>query len=288
MAPPAAITPELPAQNGGFFEPTEVEMISRPDGLCGRRIAALQGSHPRACDINADKSSLDAELGIPELRALYVDDYDYATGDFVGMTADTAKEFERDLALFYKVFTGKTDVPATVHDFSDIALRDFAATDECRTNKFSVSLDEVQNSKAQKLLEKYAENLRQMMRQVSASQRDLMGVINELFTYVVMPDKKRVVRVHPALTESKLQDDVIPRARRIIMDMYTRCETDYLVGVKIYQAIVETKIQDTTIRQIKTLEHEKLAILGPSKSDAFFVNQTERQINAAPTVSGKF
>lgn len=238
-------------------------MVARPEGLCGRRIEALRQTHPRACDINADKTTLDAELGIPELRALYVDDYDYATGDFVGMTAATKLEFERDLALFYKVFTGKSTVPPTIKDFSDIALRDFASTDECRNGKLSVSLEEFRgstDSRVSKLLEKYAENLRQMMRQVTASQRDLMGVINDLFTYVVMPDKRRVVRVHPSLTERKLQDDVIPRARRIIMDMYTRCETDYLVGVKIYQAIVETKIYDTTVKQIETLDREKMAI----------------------------
>ena len=49
----------------------------------------------------------------------------------------------------------------------------------------------------------------------------------------------------------------VEKARRFIVDLYIKCETDYVNGVKLYQAIVESKILQTTINQIKTLDDEK-------------------------------
>ena len=37
------------------------------------------------------------------------------------------------------------------------------------------------------------------------------------------------------------------------MNLYLTCENDYVNGVKIYEAIVDNKILETTQKQIKTL-----------------------------------
>ncbi len=41
---------------------------------------------------------------------------------------------------------------------------------------------------------------------------------------------------------------------KYIIDLYVKCETDYVTGVKIYEAIVETKILETTQKQSSELQ----------------------------------
>lgn len=40
------------------------------------------------------------------------------------------------------------------------------------------------------------------------------------------------------------------------MELYVKCETDYVNGMKIYEAIVESKILETTKNQIQSLQKE--------------------------------
>jgi hypothetical protein len=116
-----------------------------------------------------------------------------------------------------------------------------------------------------KLFENFAENLKQMIQSTNESQQELLAIINQLFTYVIDPqtNKKRII-VNPKLTESSLQEIVV-KTRSIIIQLYLKCEHDFTQGVKLYQAIVEKQIKDTTLSQLKVLEEttDKLASLDP-------------------------
>jgi hypothetical protein len=257
--------------------PPNVERKLYKLGICNNRINSLKRGqsadtetlkniHPNVCDMNVgsngEAKSLQDEPGIPELMDLYFDKYDYASGKFIGMTEQTKREFESDLQNFYKVFTGNESMPATIKSFSDIKLKDYHKLESCngkdaifrKNTQLNKMLNEDKLKK--KLFEDYAENLKQMIKSTNKNQDELLKIINDLFTYVIDPQtqKKRII-VHPKLSEVSLQEIVV-KTRKIIINLYLKCENDYAMGVKLYQAIVEKQIKDTTIRQLNVLEKE--------------------------------
>jgi len=261
--------------------------------ICDNRIRALKKGHsmdnitgnatiqPKVCDMNATKDkdgqskSLADEPGIPELMRLYLDDnYDYSNGSFTGMSKETEKLFQKDLKLFYTAFTGNDTMPEHIKKFSDIKLRDYSQKPGCNSqtpflkNKYSINAKD-------ELFVKYAENIKQMIQSATDNQYKLLSVINKLFTYVVDPyNGKRVIRVNPKLTEDSLQEEVV-KTRKFIVDLYVKCENDYVKGVQLFEAIVESKIIETTEKQIENLKKEADKIIEETKSIAKPVQKDE-------------
>ena len=245
--------------------------------ICDNRIRALKkgeqadtingtvSMQPKICDMNENKTgqlkNLSEEPGIPELMTLYFDDnYDYSNGIFTGMSDTTKKQFMKDLKTFYTAFTGNENMPPEITKFSDIKLRDFNSIKGCQgeapilKNKYVIKQNE-------KLFTQYAKNTQKMIQNAANNQSKLLEVINELFTYVVDPyNGKQKIRVNPTLTEESLQKTV-EKTRKLIVDLYVKCEMDYVNGIKIYEAIVESKILETTQQQIETLQKEATKII---------------------------
>ena len=216
--------------------------------------------HPEICSVNLDKNGetnyLNEEPGINELIDLYFDgDYDYKTGKFLGMTAETEKKFQEDLKRFYLAFTDSDDMPSDIKKFSDIKLRDYSQKKYCETPQKALT-----GTYKDKLFNDYANNLKTMIQSVNKKQDDLLAIINKIFVYVLDPvTKKDVIRVNPDLTDDGLQE-IIDETRNLIVELYLKCEEDFVEGVKIYEAIVESQIFETTQKHIDQLEkeHEKL------------------------------
>ena len=235
--------------------------------ICDNRIRALKkgeqsnietGSvtiQPKVCDMNITKSGLEKTLadepGIHELMKLYLDDsYDYSNGTFTGMSDSTKEQFLKDLKLFYTTFTGNETMPPEITKFSDIKLRDYNKKQGCQGEnpifKSKYTLD-----KNDELFIKYAENTKKMIQSAADNQSKLLTVINELFIFINDPyTGKKVIKINPHLTEESLQK-VVEKTRKLIIDLYIKCESDYVNGVKIYEAIVEKKILETTQKQIE-------------------------------------
>jgi hypothetical protein len=242
--------------------------------ICDNRIRALKKNEtvddatgnvtiqPNVCDMNVTKNGLDKTLtdepGITELMKLYLDDnYDYSNGSFMGMSDTTKSQFMKDLKLFYTTFTGNETMPPEITKFSDIKLRDYNKKNGCQgptpifKNKYTIN-------KKDKLFVDYAENTKKMIQTAADNQSKLLSVINELFTYIIDPySGKKVIRINPKLNDELLQKSV-EKTRRFIVDLYVKCETDYVNGVKLYEAIVESKILETTQKQIETLKTEQV------------------------------
>ena len=259
--------------------------------VCDNRIRALKRGEltdestgnvtlqPKICDMNVTKNGLEKTLldepGIQELMKLYLDDnYDYSNGTFTGMSESTKKDFLKDLKMFYTAFTGNETMPPEITKFSDIKLRDFSKKSTCQganpilKNKYTIN-------KKEKLFVDYADNIRKMIQTAADNQSKLLAVINDLFTYVIDPySGKKVIRVNPKLTDELLQK-AIEKTRRFIVDLYINCENDYVNGVKLYEAIVEAKILETTEKQIKTLELEAKKIITETKKTATPVVKSE-------------
>ena len=65
-------------------------------------------------DNNAEGRSLNQEIGIKELDALYYDVYDYENNKWNKKSQSMQDKYEKDLLLFYQIFTGKKDKPAHI------------------------------------------------------------------------------------------------------------------------------------------------------------------------------
>jgi hypothetical protein len=239
--------------------------------ICDNRINSLKNNKtsepdsnddilvgPKVCSMNigdngSDKT-LENEPGIPELMELYRDDnYDYKTGMFTGMSDKTKKIFQEDLKIFYNVFTGNSDFPPGITKFSDIKLRDYHKMNICQgTNPLFEK--KYKGPLTNKLFSDYAENLKKMIQTSNKNQEVLLTIINKLFVYTVDPQtNKKQIRVNPSLTEQSLQDIVV-ETRGLIIKLYLSCEIDYVNGLKMYEAIVEQKILETSKNQIDNLE----------------------------------
>ena len=94
----------------------------------------------------------------------------------------------------------------------------------------------------------------------------MLSVINNLFIFVPDPyTKKNKIRINPKLTDESLQNNIV-KSRKIIVELYVKCETDYVNGLKIYEAIGEKKILETTQKQINTLQKESDKIISETNN----------------------
>jgi len=269
--------------------------------ICDNRIRALKHGEfidentgnvtiqPRVCDINTGKDglpkTLENEPGIPELLRLYLDDkYDFSNGSFLGMTEETKRQFRNDLKIFYTAFTGNEDMPDTIQKFSDIKLRDYSKQAGCQGSN-PILKGKYTLNKKDELFVKYADNIKNMIRNASDNQYKLLEVINELFTYVTDPyTGKRVIRINPKLTDESLQK-AVEKTRKLIVNLYVKCETDYVNGVQIFEAIVESKIFETTQKQIENLKKEATNIIQESKKIIEPVISNTPVVPANPVIS---
>ena len=264
--------------------------------ICDNRIRSLKKGEtvdeatgnvtiqPNVCDMNITKTGLDKTLsdepGITELMKLYLDDnYDYSNGSFMGMSDSTKTQFMKDLKLFYTAFTGNETMPSEITKFSDIKLKNYNKKNGCQganpifKNKYTLN-------KKDKLFIDYAENTKKMIQTAADNQSKLLSIINELFTFIIDPySGKKVIRINPKLNDELLQKSV-EKTRKLIVELYVKCETDYVNGVKLYEAIVESKILETTQKQIETLKTEASKIIQETKK----ASKTVPVVVAAPVI----
>jgi len=269
--------------------------------ICDNRIRALKKGEiiddvtgnvtlqPKVCDMNVNKNGLEKTLadepGITELMRLYLDDnYDYSNGNFTGMTESTKTQFMKDLKLFYSAFTGNETMPPEITKFSDIKLRDYNKKPGCQGTPPVLKSKYILSQK-DKLFVDYAQNTNKMIQTAADNQSKLLSVINELFTYVIDPySGKKVIRINPKLNDELLQKSV-EKTRRFIVDLYIKCETDYVNGIKLYEAIVESKILETTQKQIDNLKNEAKKIITETQKATAPVVEKPAVIVVEPSIS---
>jgi hypothetical protein len=282
--------------------------IIKSNNMCSNRINALLNDNdydvqndalikvkPKFCDITS--KNLSVEAGIPELENLYFDEYDYENGGFNKMTRKMREEvYEKDVELFYKVFTGNDKLPldnngkVKIKKFSDIDLRDYKNMEECRpmpsasTGAMPSAMpgasanDKEQFEKYQKLegynkgktgtlkdklFFDYATHINTMMNKAEANQSKLLIELKKIFIFGINPttNKKQAV-INPALTELILQG-IVENVRKIIKELYINCEIDFLKGLKLFESIVDSTTFGTTEGQINELNRQQEELLNP-------------------------
>ena len=251
-------------------------------GLCYERVDSLKYGedyenisadgiikvHPKICKTKNDKQTLQDEPGIPELYSLYLDKYDYQTGQFTDMQDKTRRQYEADLKTLYKAFTGKEVDPKTpIRRFSDIKLKDYQQNPKCQGPDAPLKRS-VRGSLKHERFKEYALVLQKMVQDSNIAQNELLKTINKLFIYDTDPKTERkLIRIHPDLTEETLQALVV-KTRKTIIDYYVTCETDFTKGVHLYESIVESQIGITMQSQLVSLDETKRELIYSRSSDS--------------------
>jgi len=259
--------------------PSNLKIRYAKNSLCSRRIKALMTKQntengiivkPENCSMNIKEQSiidgidvpvittgtknLDDESGIPELELLYYDEYDFNEGKYYGMSDKATKEYEADVAKFYKMFTGNKSVPKKIKKFSDIPLKDFHNQKLC-TEKNSLWLKSYKGKTTDKLFKHYADHLKEMMVKSQRQEKSLLTVISKLFSYWIDPVKQeKQLTINPKINESSLQVLII-ETRKILIGLYITCESDFQKGLEIFEAIIKSKMLQTAKRKISSFDN---------------------------------
>ena len=235
------------------------------NNICQNRVNILQyhtipGSdavtlNPPICNSSNNKTLIE-EPGIPEFVDLYFDDkYNYATGKFEGLSKAAQKRYNKDLKIFYAAFTdSENPMPSNITKFSDIKVNistTAACTPTLETPIPALSR-KIKVSTSNSLMETYAKNIKEMQKKAAYNRNGLIDILNRIFVYFSPAPGVRQVRINPSLTQAML-DDIVIELQAKISKLYTTCEKDYIRGVRIYEALVEQQIIQTTERQINTL-----------------------------------
>ena len=222
-------------------------------------------------DSNDDRYTkvLGYEKGIGELEKLYYDVFDPATGKFTKMSKEAKQQYESDLEEFYKVFSGKTtDIPMTIENkkaitnFSNIPLKNLHDLKECKQTSsskipvFKQSYSGIisETSVNAGLFKSYAEHLKKMMDNSNKSQNDLLQILTEVFAFEETTETKETKKTI-TIKEMTYDDlnNLIVKARNIIVKMYLQCERDFEKGILIFRAITELVQQKTLDKQTDSL-----------------------------------
>ena len=216
------------------------------NSLCTKRLNLLlqnQIKNPLNKDNYKQTDTLSEENGIPELMNLYLDsNYDFSTGLFTSMSPETELKYHKDLTDFYTSFTQEDIMPDYIKSFSDIKLND-------NFKKYDITIEDYELSN-KSLMQKYAENIKNMIQRIDFIQQKLLDILNHVF---IINEHEDNIRISHLLTETKLQQ-FIEECRENIVELYIHCEEDFVEGINIYEAIIEDILLKTTISQISSLQ----------------------------------
>ena len=250
--------------------PKEVDARIKRNNLCSNRLNILKGSepsnkksemtiNPKFCSMN--NKNLEQEPGIPELKNLYYDKYDYDTGKFNGMTNEMSKIYQTDVETLYKAFSGNDEIPKDeitgaplITKFSDIKLKNFYNSQGCVSDLYNKP---VTGSVSEFLFKKYADNKKKLVSVIEGYHDKLLDILKqELFVYgYVNPEIENELIINPNLTNARLKK-IMADTRKIIIDLYIYCEKSFVDGIEIYEQIVKNQLLITTDSQINNLFKE--------------------------------
>lgn len=263
--------------------PAGIEKKLVQTNICSMRLNAIKPEidettktmtiTPKFCEMNkmsSDKSkTLMDEPGIPELRELYNDVYDYNVGKFVGMSPQATEKYKSDLASFYKAFTGSKEVPAEITSFSSVPLMQFhksvfcmkkpepMAANDPDAEKYAKFTQPITGPVGNKMFQEYGTHTAEMLKSAKANQNKMLGIIDKLFIFRINPKtKEKEISINPELTDDKL-DQITEETRNLIISLYIKCEQDFQRGLTMFETIVTEQMRLTAERRIAELEKQK-------------------------------
>ena len=212
-----------------------------------------------------ETKSLSDEPGIKELEKLYYDEINLKDNQikFDKMSKESNEEYKKHLFLFYTTFTGKKQLPKEgdldefgqqvplIKSFSDIQLKDFHNQELC-TDPESKWNKSYTGKPTDKLFAVYASHLKNMINKTKKYENKLIDILREIFEYDLTHPSKTIT-INPKMNEEILNKNIIPKTRKLITELYISCEKDYQKGLSIFEAIIKSKMIDSTINKVEKL-----------------------------------
>ena len=262
-----------------------------------RKVTTKQLSENILDDLDLDYGSevirektLGQEIGIPELEKLYYDIYDFGTGKFNAMSRKARNAYQQDLKTFYKTFTGKNNFSAWNSSgnkkFKDIPLIAYHETEACK-DVDSAWQKSYTGSTSNPLFVKFADNVKNMMKNTKINQQKLLAVLDKLFVWVDSPSEysskgsdleNKMVTINPKLTSKSLQT-LVDQTRKLIINIYLQCEREYQEGLRLFEAIVGERMLQNSISKKEALEAQldKVVVGEPSPELENIIKQNVNQ-----------
>ena len=207
----------------------------------------------------ATSKALTDEIGIPELEALYFDIYDFKKGIFYKKSEKSQKQYDQDVAKFYKTFAKSDKIPPEIKKFSDIKLKDFHNQPLCNDedSPWEKSYHATPNHKDFDLFQKYAKHIADMTMKNKQNEQKLVAILDQMFAYWIDPQTKvKELTISPELTYEKL-DKLIPETRDIIIQLYVDCEKDFQEGLNMLEAIIKKRMLVNAENKIERFQQKR-------------------------------
>lgn len=235
----------------------QLVQLTNPLSLCRKRLNILKNryddtSEPGSIILNPGEKlcstessvKLTDEIGIKELDSLYYDLFDYNTKTWSKRSNKMKKKYNKDLILFYRIFTGKKNKPANIKSFQDIELLDFKTLNSCSDNTF---LSDIVISNENKLVKQYKEKIDLIQSSTEDNRNQLYSILKELFIIKIV-DNEQSYTINPSLTLDKILL-LEEQTRNIILDLYISCEKYFIQALIIFENIYESK--DYTVSELR-------------------------------------
>ena len=236
----------------------ELVNLTNPMNLCRKRLSILKNKLDPQYDEHTVKlnpgeqlcalsstTSLTDEVGIKELDLLYFDIFDYETKTWSKRSAKMKQKYNKDLTLFYQIFTGKVELPESITSFNDIELLDLSTIDNCSRDSFKKDL---LVSNENRLVKMYQDKIKLIEQSTQIYRSKLVNLLKELF---LMEEKDGVRKriINPKLTLDHIliiENDT----RDTILNLYTSCEKYFIQALILFEKIYD--------EQIKTLNENRV------------------------------
>ena len=229
-----------------------ISQITNPLNLCRKRLNILKNKlnidgdnvtiNPgeKLCSLDEPTKRLNEEIGIKELDLLYYDIFDSTEKKWAKMSNKMKKKYNKDLTLFYQIFTGKKNKPSEIKSFHDIEMLDFKTFDHCNKNNF---IKDITVSKNNKLIQKYLDKIYIIQQHTNTTKEKLMYILKKIF----ISDNNQY-KINPELTLDKvfsLENDT----REVILHLYTTCEKYFVQALLIFEKIFEENVHSLNIER---------------------------------------
>ena len=279
--------------------------------LCDRRLFALTNGidydklddneifllKPGFCDLSesltktGEVRTLDSEYGIPELKILFDDNFDIDTGKILGMTSESKIEYNNAVKVFEKIFGKDTNNSSSEDNnvnknFKDIQLQDYRASRGCEEipkghdkniddSTIGIYRRPVRASLKDGMIKEYVQQVKIMSNNIKANQQKLIGIIDDLFSFITNPNTgSKEIIINPKLTIDSL-DEVVKNLRRILVNLYATCESDFTSAIITLQNIL-AKRQIDEHTNIENFDRQLSETITPS--NIYSTDKTENTI----------
>ena len=239
--------------------------LTNPMNLCRKRLDILKNK----LDLNVDESFvkinpgeklcslkttslLTDEVGIKELDSLYYDIFDYETKTWNKRSKKMKQKYNKDLILFYQIFTGKKVKPANIQTFHDIELLDMSTLDSCNDVKF---MQDILVKKNDNLVQDYIQKINMIESITYKYRTKLTEILKELFV-VKLNDNETKYTLNPELT----MDHIIlleTETRDTILNLYTSCEKYFIQALITFEKIYDQQVKTLNVERVNYIEKIK-------------------------------